>query len=354
MAKRGVLDHPKTLDLAGRLHICPPFAMGLLEALWHWTAKYKPSGDVTGTSPELFAASIRYAGDAAQLWNALIATRLLDQVDGRVLVHDWSQHADDAVRKYLYRAGANFADGSEPRRKQYRQSRDDGETQARQEQDSVTPQSCPPLPLPMPIPEPLPLPDKTPAPASPPPADGSFALESEMKAYLDRRFHDFRGLVHAWWRTANRCDMPWDASEQKHLKQFIAANPRITADDFDTLLMHRGQSEINPAERPRAWLATLTNYANGPLDRYGKPMSGRPEARVGARCDPDPDAPVWQAIFTAELLPDYGKLATVNEKAKLAMSLAPEHVPRDGLLEKLGEIIALRERHNQPSGKENR
>ena len=70
MAKRGTLDHPKTLDLACRLEIMPPWALGLLEATWHWVAKYAPTGDVTNVKPALLASSIRYAGDPG----AMVAT----------------------------------------------------------------------------------------------------------------------------------------------------------------------------------------------------------------------------------------------------------------------------------------
>ena len=54
MAKRGTLRrHPKTMNLARRLGIMPPYALGVLEALWAWVAKYAPTGDVTEADPRL-------------------------------------------------------------------------------------------------------------------------------------------------------------------------------------------------------------------------------------------------------------------------------------------------------------
>jgi hypothetical protein len=44
------------------------------------------------------------------------------------------------------------------------------------------------------------------------------------------------------------------------------------------MLRNRHKSEVNHAERPRVWLSRITDYANGPLDRFGQPMGGsRPQ-----------------------------------------------------------------------------
>lgn len=116
MAKRGVLEHPKTLDLACTLGIMDCFALGILEAFWHHVGKYHEDGDMTGAKPAMVARSIRYTGDAQELWNALIEVGFLDVMpDGRVLVHGWSEHADDAVHTRLYRSVKPFADGVKPK-----------------------------------------------------------------------------------------------------------------------------------------------------------------------------------------------------------------------------------------------
>jgi hypothetical protein len=116
MAKRGVLEHPKTLDLACTLGIMDCFALGILEAFWHHVGKYHEDGDMTGAKPAMVARSIRYTGDAQELWDALIDAGFLDVLpDGRTLVHGWSEHADDAVHTRLYRSVTPFADGVKPK-----------------------------------------------------------------------------------------------------------------------------------------------------------------------------------------------------------------------------------------------
>lgn len=115
MAKRGALEHPKTMELAALLGIDECFALGILEALWHHVARYFPSGDVTPAKPALLARSLRYSGDGAALWAALIEAGFLEERAGWCIVHDWSEHADDAVHMGLARKGLLFADGTKPR-----------------------------------------------------------------------------------------------------------------------------------------------------------------------------------------------------------------------------------------------
>ncbi|HEY1502565.1 MAG TPA: hypothetical protein VGF88_23520 [Acidobacteriaceae bacterium] len=350
MAKRGVLDHPKNLDLAQKLKIMPPFSLGVLEAFWHWTGKYRPTGDITGTDPHLFAVSIRYAADADALWNALVSAGWIERDGERMLVHDWSEHADDAVRKYLKRRGESFADGSGPFDRKVGQSRDsvvpmsrlsraDVATESGQGGDIVTTAAC--LPIPVPVPEPIPVPEPVlnPAPAMPAPEHGTgfFAPDDSIQS-RERRFVNFRTAVIAWWRDANGGSMPWDGSEQRRLKEFLQANPALTIEEFRTLLENRGRSDVNLAERPRAWLATLTNYANGRLDRFGKP-----ERITGASRAADPDAGTWDLIHSAELAPEYARCVDIESRVSLVLKLAPDHVPRDGLADKLRSLITTRE-----------
>jgi hypothetical protein len=42
-----LLDHPKLIRLANKLHIKKPHALGLLASLWLWASKYAPDGDLT-------------------------------------------------------------------------------------------------------------------------------------------------------------------------------------------------------------------------------------------------------------------------------------------------------------------
>lgn len=113
--KRGTPDHPKTLALQAALRCSRPAAVGLLELLWHWTARYAPAGDVGRWSNGALAQAVGWDGDADALVAALVAAGWLDErPECRLYVHDWSHHADDAVKLALYRATKTFADGSVP------------------------------------------------------------------------------------------------------------------------------------------------------------------------------------------------------------------------------------------------
>ena len=53
--KRGTLEHPKLRALAKALEIPRPYAVGILESLWHLTARYAPQGDIGRFSDEEIA-----------------------------------------------------------------------------------------------------------------------------------------------------------------------------------------------------------------------------------------------------------------------------------------------------------
>jgi hypothetical protein len=83
-----------------------------------------------------------------------------------------------------------------------------------------------------------------------------------------------KGLVLDFWRRHHPGEAsmpPWDGGEAKQLSLLLAANPVLSADAFERLLLARSASEVNHSERPKVWLDRLTDYAGGPLDRYGKP-----------------------------------------------------------------------------------
>lgn len=116
--KRGTPDHPKVLTLANRLGIKKYAAVGLLETLWHFTARYAPRGDVGRFSDGIIATSLDWGGNIPELIEALVKERWLDQNNEyRLMIHDWSEHADDTCDKYLANHGMTYADGKEPRRK---------------------------------------------------------------------------------------------------------------------------------------------------------------------------------------------------------------------------------------------
>ena len=139
--KRGTPDHPKVADLCRLLNIGKAEAVGTLELLWHFTAKFAPQGDVGRFPDEAIAAAVGWnhrsgvkgVSSSHQLISALVKSGWLDSshpVPGeftpssclvhsqfppssplvrgrfdsyRLIVHDWKDHADQAVIKHLSR-----------------------------------------------------------------------------------------------------------------------------------------------------------------------------------------------------------------------------------------------------------
>jgi len=107
LAKRGTLDHPKTLALASFLAIDQAHAFGLLEALWHFTYHYAPRGDIGRFADDVIVGGMRTRIDPKLVIDALTKSGWIDKHPDpgvRLCIHDWQDHADDATKKKLERA----------------------------------------------------------------------------------------------------------------------------------------------------------------------------------------------------------------------------------------------------------
>jgi hypothetical protein len=115
--KRGTTEHPKFRRLCRRLGLRQFEAAGILEMLWHFAAKVARSGNIGRWTDEDIAEAIGWESrPASDLVHALVEEGWLDaHSEHRLLVHDWSEHADDAVHLALARAGEFFADGTKPK-----------------------------------------------------------------------------------------------------------------------------------------------------------------------------------------------------------------------------------------------
>ena len=102
--KRGTPDHPKTLALSLQLGLRRWGAVGLLEMLWHFTAKYAPQGDVGKFTDLAIARAVDWNRDAGRLVQAMTVSGWLDPCDcHRLVVHDWADHADQTILRMLTR-----------------------------------------------------------------------------------------------------------------------------------------------------------------------------------------------------------------------------------------------------------
>mgnify|MGYP005848610893 CR=1 FL=1 len=112
--KRNAPRNPKVDRLMRALGLPRYAAAGLLEWSWHHTAEFTPTGDITKHWPEDIATVIGWDRPAAEL-EALVETGWVDRKRGRVIIHDWAEHADDSVHRTVARKLDCFADGSAPK-----------------------------------------------------------------------------------------------------------------------------------------------------------------------------------------------------------------------------------------------
>ena len=104
--KRETLRHPKTMDLASRLNIPTPFAIGLLQLLWDFTADYALAGDVGKHADGAIARACQWDGEPGLFIVALIESGWVDEDEShRLVIHDWAQHCENWVRAKAQKAG---------------------------------------------------------------------------------------------------------------------------------------------------------------------------------------------------------------------------------------------------------
>ena len=119
--KREALDHPKLQVLAAKLggDICD--ARGIFEGLIGGAARFRQQGDVGAYPDEVIAGWIgSRRWSAGELVGALTdrAVSILEPHDTlRLVVHDWCEHADQSVKRWLSARGLRFWCGCESLRK---------------------------------------------------------------------------------------------------------------------------------------------------------------------------------------------------------------------------------------------
>lgn len=92
-------QHPKTKRLARYLEVSLPAAVGHLHYLWWWALDYAQDGDLSRYEPEDIADAVLWDGDAKAFVEALIRAGFLDQVNDKLLIHDWDDYAGRLIDK---------------------------------------------------------------------------------------------------------------------------------------------------------------------------------------------------------------------------------------------------------------
>lgn len=97
--KRETLRHPKTLDLAARLGLDRPAALGTLMLLWDFAAEYAIQGDIGKWPNAVISSACDYRADPDSFVEALIHAKWLDiNTTHRLIVHDWPDHCERWVK----------------------------------------------------------------------------------------------------------------------------------------------------------------------------------------------------------------------------------------------------------------
>lgn len=169
MAKRGTFTITKFKRLYMALKVPEYAAAGLLEMLWHLTAKEAPAGNIGKLDDEDIALGVGWDGEPQALIDALVSAKWLRRhAVHRLVVHDWSEHADDATKKLIARKGLVFADKD-----------DDCQTM------SGNVSTCPDISR---LPEPEPEPEPSQSLAMPEPGGEAFASEPPPPPWwIDRK-----------------------------------------------------------------------------------------------------------------------------------------------------------------------
>jgi hypothetical protein len=102
------------------------------------------------------------------------------------------------------------------------------------------------------------------------------AARATKTAIADARHAEFKAAILRYWESKNPgVEMPWDGREGKALGMFLRSAPHITIEQFTGFLRNRFKSEVNHGERCSQWIAWVTSYAAGPMDRFGKTIGGK-------------------------------------------------------------------------------
>ena len=208
--KRQTPEHPKVDALIDRLDLPKYAVVGILELLWHVVSNSTPRGDIGSMSNRNIARKLEWDGDPDELIHALIETGWIDEHDDhRLIIHDWPDHADDAVHMRLGRMTKTFADGQYPNLR--RMSKAEAQkciNAIREKTSDVCAQHAHAVHMPCALPEPAPAPQPEPAPEPTQPQTTPVPTPNG-EGGADRNGHGVGGIGDA---------------EQRMLDAFVARN----------------------------------------------------------------------------------------------------------------------------------
>ena len=113
-SEQALASHPKVHLLAKDLGVSVPQSVGHLHLLWWWALDYADDGNLTRYRDFIPNAS-QWVGDEDLFITSLIKHNWIDEVDGKLVIHDWLDYTGalietrekDAERKRKYRQSKN-------------------------------------------------------------------------------------------------------------------------------------------------------------------------------------------------------------------------------------------------------
>lgn len=93
----GYPTHRKTLRLCALLK-CDT-ADAYPPRLWSWAMRAAKTGDLTGMEAYEVETSMRYRGKPGALYAAMVSAGFIDDLDGRVEIHDWMERTGAAIAR---------------------------------------------------------------------------------------------------------------------------------------------------------------------------------------------------------------------------------------------------------------
>ena len=88
------------------------------------------------------------------------------------------------------------------------------------------------------------------------------------------RHAEFKAAILRYWKSKNPgVEMPWGPAEGRNLEMWLRETPNTTLEQFVGYLRNRFKSAVTHTERPSRWIGNVTNFAGGPIDKYGKPLN---------------------------------------------------------------------------------
>lgn len=107
--KRGTPRHKKMHALASALGIRLYSAVGIMEMLWHYTGQHTPEGDIGSVPDAEIASAVSWEKKPEKLVSALVDSNWVNRHEKyRLYVHDWPDHCEQSVRKWLDRNRKKF------------------------------------------------------------------------------------------------------------------------------------------------------------------------------------------------------------------------------------------------------